>query len=209
MSPELTLVEFISTSASYFDVKQQRLSSLEADMMKVFGNNVLPANAAAWYMGRRINYDDCQILADILRRYPKKFLVKNDMVHYLEEYQQPVSRFLSLILDWGLNSVTIQIARAKLKEMTKQGLVAYFNHKVDECGVYFFDPLYYEVTEPFHVSLRQVRVFVLKIWRKSMSLLSGDRHAQQSPLQARARLLQHVQEAVPVHGVDPVLDGHL
>jgi hypothetical protein len=26
--------------------------------------------------------------------------------------------------------------------------------EVDEYGVYFFDPLYYEQTEPFHESLR-------------------------------------------------------
>ena len=26
--------------------------------------------------------------------------------------------------------------------------------KVDEYGVYFFDPHYYEMTEPFHESLR-------------------------------------------------------
>ena len=28
--------------------------------------------------------------------------------------------------------------------------------QVDECGVHFFDPLYYEETEPFHANLRMV-----------------------------------------------------
>merc|ERR1719402_1617021 len=32
---------------------------------------------------------------------------------------------------------------------------AYFSHKADEYGDYFFDPFYYENTEPFHESLRQ------------------------------------------------------
>ena len=31
-----------------------------------------------------------------------------------------------------------------------------FFRQVDECGVHFFDPLYYEETEPFHANLRMV-----------------------------------------------------
>jgi hypothetical protein len=137
MSPEQTLVEFIVTSASFHNVTQQNIQALECDLLKVLINNVMPVNAAAWYMGRRINYDDCKILADILKKYPKKFLVINDVVHYLEDY-------------------TKLIAKAKMRYMTQQGLFAYFSHKVDEYGVYFFDPLYYEQTEPFHMGLRQV-----------------------------------------------------
>merc|ERR1719430_637752 len=34
------------------------------------------------------------------------------------------------------------------------GLHAYFNHKAEEYGVYFFDPRYYQTTEPFHAALR-------------------------------------------------------
>ena len=40
--------------------------------------------------------------------------------------------------------------------MVRQGIVAYFSHKVEEYGVYFFDPYYYENTEPFHANLRCV-----------------------------------------------------
>jgi len=43
-----------------------------------------------------------------------------------------------------------------LKYLVDQGLYSYFSHKVDECGVHFFDPLYYEETEPFHANLRVV-----------------------------------------------------
>ena len=46
--------------------------------------------------------------------------------------------------------------RMKLKYLVDQGLYSYFSHKVDECGVHFFDPLYYEETEPFHANLRLV-----------------------------------------------------
>lgn len=42
--------------------------------------------------------------------------------------------------------------------MIKQGLLAYFQHKVEEYGVYFFDPYYYETTEPFHANLRVVSI---------------------------------------------------
>ena len=44
-----------------------------------------------------------------------------------------------------------------MDQMVRQGLRAYFAHKVDEYGVYFFDPLYYETTEPFRASLQLVR----------------------------------------------------
>ena len=48
-----------------------------------------------------------------------------------------------------------EAARQKLLYLVTAGLCAYFSHKVDEYGVYFFDPYYYENTEPFHESLRQ------------------------------------------------------
>jgi len=47
------------------------------------------------------------------------------------------------------------VAKAKLKYLVQFGLNAYFSHKADEYGVYFFDPFYYENTEPFHESLKQ------------------------------------------------------
>lgn len=74
-----------------------------------------------------------------------------------------------------------EAARAKLQYLVLSGLHAYFAHKVhstplhstllhcslsfpssspnppiqaDEYGVYFFDPRYYEGTEPFHAALR-------------------------------------------------------
>ena len=43
-----------------------------------------------------------------------------------------------------------------MRYLVEQGLYAYFSHKTDEYGVYFFDPLYYEETEPFHANLRIV-----------------------------------------------------
>ena len=43
-----------------------------------------------------------------------------------------------------------------MRYLVEQGLYAYFSHKADEYGVYFFDPLYYEQTEPFHANLRIV-----------------------------------------------------
>jgi len=78
-----------------------------------------------------------QLLALLLKEYPKKFAMKNNVVQFLESYS-PV------------------IARSKLRYLVEQGLYAYFSHKADEYGVYFFDPLYYEETEPFHAGMRIV-----------------------------------------------------
>ena len=50
----------------------------------------------------------------------------------------------------------VQVARKKMQYLVHQGLFAYFSHKADEFGVYFFDPLYYETTEPYHANLRLV-----------------------------------------------------
>jgi len=140
LTPEQTLVEFISTSASYHSVKKQPLRALEWDLLKVFPFNVMPANAAAWYMAKRKFYMnqplDQQLLPFLLKKYPEKFRVIGGSVIFLEVYKKDV-------------------AKAKLKYLVQYGLNAYFSHKADEYGVYFFDPFYYENTEPFHESLKQ------------------------------------------------------
>ena len=38
-----------------------------------------------------------------------------------------------------------EAARQKLLYLVMAGLHAYFNHKAEEYGVYFFDPRYYQV----------------------------------------------------------------
>jgi hypothetical protein len=138
MSPQSTLVEFIVTSASYHGVRRQNLTALEDELFRVFRNNVMPANAAAWYMASRRFYNpQNQLLPTLLKEFPKKFAIKNNVVQFLESYSPTV-------------------ARMKMKYLVEQGLYAYFSHKADEYGVYFFDPLYYEETEPFHANLRLV-----------------------------------------------------
>jgi len=143
MSPQTALVEFIATSASYHGVRRQTLTELEDDLFRVFRNNVMPANAAAWYMAKRRfvtktpGSNQSPLLPSLLKEYPKKFALKNNVVIFLESYNPSV-------------------ARMKMKYLVEQGLYAYFSHKMDECGVHFFDPLYYEETEPFHANLRMV-----------------------------------------------------
>ena len=70
-------MEFISTSASFHGVKKQALRSLEWDLLKVFPCNVMPANAAAWYMAKRKYYMnepyDQQLLPFLLKKFPEKF----------------------------------------------------------------------------------------------------------------------------------------
>jgi hypothetical protein len=46
-----------------------------------------------------------------------------------------------------------KVAKHKLQYLVQYGLYAYFLHKADEYGVYFFDPLYYETKEPFRANL--------------------------------------------------------
>jgi hypothetical protein len=45
--------------------------------VQVFQNNIMPANAAAWYMAKRKFYAnqplDHQLLAFLLKKYPDKF----------------------------------------------------------------------------------------------------------------------------------------
>ena len=48
LSPEKTLVEFISTSAAFFGVTRKSLKALEDEITRVGPNNIMPANAAAW-----------------------------------------------------------------------------------------------------------------------------------------------------------------
>ena len=100
----------------------------------------MTANAAAWYMAKRKLYMnqsfDQQLLPFLLKKYPEKFRVLGPNVVFLEMYKKDV-------------------AKAKLKYLVQYGLNAYFSHKADEYGVYFFDPFYYENTEPFHESLKQ------------------------------------------------------
>jgi len=138
MTPEQTLIEFICTSASLHVVQRQTIRQLEWDILKVFPYNIMPANAAAWYMGKRKFYasqsQGNQLLPFILKKYPEKFRVNGPQVEFLEKYNQ-------------------QVARQKLNYMVHYGFNAYFSHKVDEYGVYFFDPNYYEKTEPFLSSL--------------------------------------------------------
>merc|ERR1719291_960815 len=140
MSPEQTLIEFISTSAAFHGVKKQTLQTLEADLLKVFLNNTMPANAAAWYMAKRKFYLaqplDHQLLPFLLKKYPHKFSIKKNQVFFLEKYSK-------------------EVAKKKQQYLVQYGLNAYFSHKADEYGVYFFDPFYYENTEPFHESLKQ------------------------------------------------------
>jgi len=139
LSPEVTLVEFISTSAAFHGVTSQLLTSLEEELLKVFPNNVMPANAAAWYMAKRKYYMnepyDQQLLPFLLKKFPEKFRLLGKKVIFLEVYDR-------------------EAARQKLSYLVTAGLHAYFNHKAEEYGVYFFDPRYYQTTEPFHAALR-------------------------------------------------------
>jgi len=136
MSPESTLIEFISASASFAGVKKCSLRDLEFEIMKVCPNNIMPANAAAWYMGKKRFYDDFELLPMLLKNHEKRFAIKGNSVEFLDAYKPDV-------------------AKRKLQALVTQGVVAYFTHKIDEYGVYFFDPLYYENTEPFHANLCQ------------------------------------------------------
>lgn len=139
MSPEQSLIEFISTSAALHGVKKMSLRALEWDLLKVFPYNIMPANAAAWYMAKRKFYAEQppaqQLLPFLLNKYPEKFIVAKQQVEFLEVYSK-------------------ETAKRKLNYLVEFGIDAYFSHKVDEFGVYFFDPAYYEITEPFHESLR-------------------------------------------------------
>ena len=94
MSPQATLVEFIATSASFHGVRRQTLQALEDELFRVFRNNIMPANAAAWYMAKRRFYNkgpQNELLAMLLKEYPKKFAITNNVVQFLESYTPAVS----------------------------------------------------------------------------------------------------------------------
>ena len=77
----------------------------------MFQFNVMPANAAAWYMAKRKFYMnqsfDQQLLPFLLKKYPEKFRVIGNSVIFLEVYKKDV-------------------AKAKLKYLVQYGLNAYF-----------------------------------------------------------------------------------
>ena len=97
-------VEFISTSAAFHGVTSQLLTSLEEELLKVIlgpflsnnyhasflkvhPNNVMPANAAAWYMAKRKYYMnepyDQQLLPFLLKKFPEKFrLLGKKVLHF-------------------------------------------------------------------------------------------------------------------------------
>ena len=141
MGPEVSLIEFLSTSASFHKTTKCDIKQLEFEMLQVMWNNIMPANAASWYMAKRRYYFEnppyLQLITVVLKNYPKKFAIKGSSVEFLERYDPDV-------------------ARRKMKDLNKIGLLAYFEHKVEEYGVYFFDTKYYEETEPFHSNFRQV-----------------------------------------------------
>jgi hypothetical protein len=54
----------------------------------------MPANAAAWYMAKRRFYFNSapqnRLLPMLLKEYPKKFAIMNDVVQFLESYTPTV-----------------------------------------------------------------------------------------------------------------------
>jgi hypothetical protein len=63
----------------------------------VFANNVMPANAAAWYMAKRrfylsYHYSE-RLLPQLLRTHPRKFAVdsQRNEVKFLEQYGKDVT----------------------------------------------------------------------------------------------------------------------
>ena len=92
MSPESTLIEFISASASFAGVKKCSLRDLEFEIMKVCPNNIMPANAAAWYMGKKRFYDDFELLPLLLKNHEKRFAIKGGHVEFLDSYNPTVAR---------------------------------------------------------------------------------------------------------------------
>ena len=92
------------------------MKNLEDDLFRVFRNNVMPANAAAWYMAKRRFYVDPKetqqqrsnpLLPMLLKEYPRKFMIKDNVVHFLETYSP-------------------NVARIKMTYLVQQGLFSYF-----------------------------------------------------------------------------------
>ena len=108
MSPESTLIEFISASASFAGVKKCSLRDLEFEIMKVYPNNIMPANAAAWYMGKKRFYDDFELLPLLLKNHEKRFAIKGGHVEFLDAYNPTVARkkLAALVSQVGFNMST-------------------------------------------------------------------------------------------------------
>lgn len=118
MTPQATLVEFIVTSASYHGVKRQQLKALEDELFRVFRHNVMPANAAAWYMAKRRFYQkgsaQNQLLPMLLKEYPKKFAINNNVVQFLETYSPAVISSLHALLQCAIGSLLCEYCYSKL-----------------------------------------------------------------------------------------------
>ena len=120
MGPEVTLVEFVSTSAAFHKTTKCDIHLLEKEILKVIPpNNVMPANAGSWYLAKRRYYADnpsyLQLLHFVLGNYPKKFAIKGSKVEFLERYNPEVIRLppsLTLIFLIKLCSV-IRLPAAK------------------------------------------------------------------------------------------------
>jgi hypothetical protein len=63
----------------------------------VFENNVMPANAAAWYVAKRryhmAHHFSGRLLSQLLKNHPEKFAVnaKRNEVEFLEKYTKDVT----------------------------------------------------------------------------------------------------------------------
>jgi hypothetical protein len=106
MGPEVSLVEFISTSASFHKTQKVTIPQLENEILKVVPNNVMPANAASWYMAKRRFYMDnpsnLQLLTYVLKNYPKKFQIKGNTVEFLERYRpEVIHTVFRLVCTWN------------------------------------------------------------------------------------------------------------
>ena len=92
------------------------------------------------YLAKRKYYlrnpPEYQLLPYLLRHHPEKFRLSGNYVEFLERYPSKAA------------------AERKLADLNRIGLVGYFTHKVEEYGVYLFDPLYYDKTEPFASGLK-------------------------------------------------------
>ena len=81
-----------SSNPATFNRDPLRGRSRTYDLFRVFRYNVMPANAAAWYTAKRRCYVDPKdnqqhgsnpLLPMLLKEYPKKFSIKNNVVHCL------------------------------------------------------------------------------------------------------------------------------
>ena len=113
----------------------------------------MPANAAAWYMAKRKYYLmeplEQQLLSILLKKFPEKFRLSGKKVFVMMIGR---ARY-STIVFFPAQVIFLEVyereaARQKLVYLVTAGLCAYFSHKVDEYGVYFFDPRNYQVTSP-------------------------------------------------------------